>query len=328
MNKNTNANNKKNQHYVWRKHIAAWSEKDKIWCIREGDAEPFQSNPRNVAAERYFYELQVLSSEDLKLVKSIAFDPIKSGVLAKFSHDWVEKYQILFELIDYVRKQHTASAELNLEVVQLLKTLDEDFHSYLESTSGSYLDQLRCGDVSFYKDDGSAVEFCHFLSYQYLRTKKIQEKLIAENNEPFGPDTVRRIWPLLRHVFSINIGAQLFLRRDKMPLILVDAPPNIDFITCDQPVMNTYGAYIASGTQVENVEMYYPLSPRKALLLSDRIEFAKLHGKELSPFLAMYLNQIVERSSYHWLFAQKKESLRIGEKWMTPGGDFEIEGVS
>lgn len=94
-----------------------------------------------------------------------------------------------------------------------------------------------------------------------------------------------------------------------MPIVLQSAP-DLEFITGDQPVMNTYAAFAPAGAPVEKIEFYYPVSPQRAIIFTDRPMYMRSKGIPLlSAAHSSYLNQVVERSAHHQLFAKCKESL-------------------
>ena len=60
---------KKNQHYVFQAYLKPWAENDLIYCLRDGKI--FRPNLAGVACERFFYQLQDLTSEEIQLVENL-----------------------------------------------------------------------------------------------------------------------------------------------------------------------------------------------------------------------------------------------------------------
>ena len=84
----------------------------------------------------------------------------------------------------------------------------------------------------------------------------------------------------------------------------------MEFITADQPAINTYGAFVSQTRPLEELELFYPVSPTRAVILSSHPTYEGTHGPTLEPFRMEYLNQAIERVAYEQLFARSEESLR------------------
>ncbi len=81
------------------------------------------------------------------------------------------------------------------------------------------------------------------------------------------------------------------------------------FITSDQPAINTYGAFVPERTPIEKMELFYPVSPTRAVILSGHPVYQDTHGKVLEPFRMSVLNQAIERVAYEQLFADSDDAL-------------------
>jgi hypothetical protein len=91
----------------------------------------------------------------------------------------------------------------------------------------------------------------------------------------------------------------------------VTAPPGLKFITSDQPVINTYAAFIDEDMPVDDLELYFPVSPTHAAIISSHHAYQNTHGKELDAFRVNYLNHAMELQAHDQLFASTKEELQI-----------------
>jgi hypothetical protein len=60
---------------------------------------------------------------------------------------------------------------------------------------------------------------------------------------------------------------------------------------------------------LEELELYYPVSPTRAVILSDHSIYQ--HGMTLEPLRMNYLNQTIELIAYEQLFAKSEEPLRV-----------------
>ncbi len=63
--------NAKNQHYVWQHYLNAWTVDGTFCCYRQRDKKLFATQPKVVASESYFYEVQQLTDADNKFLEDV-----------------------------------------------------------------------------------------------------------------------------------------------------------------------------------------------------------------------------------------------------------------
>lgn len=302
-------NTKRRQHYVWKKYLNSWATNGRVWTIRTGDAKPFCTDPINVAVERDFYKLHGLTKEDEQLIRKIALDSIQDPILKKLNEGWLSQFSLLFaaEALIRPREDQVTGAKELLDT--MLLTIEEDGHAQLENTAGKCLDLLLQGHTGFYETAEGATDFSYFISHQYLRTKRMQDGVFASMARLGMPkQQCKRIWPILRHIFATSISYSIFIRRGTMKLILLNCTPGMEFITCDQPVLNTYAGWKLDSPAPTEVELYYPISPTQAVLLTDKPPSLEV-GEPLSSFMTEQYNQFIERAAHGFVFAKSEQSL-------------------
>jgi uncharacterized protein DUF4238 len=91
--------------------------------------------------------------------------------------------------------------------------------------------------------------------------------------------------------------------------MLLDNPTDIPFVTADQPVINI-AANPTQSIPVERFELYYPLSPAKALLLLEPSSDFLPAGSTVSADLAHLNNLRVAAHSYQQVFSDSPEELK------------------
>lgn len=301
--------NARRQHYVWQKYLEPWEREGKLWC-RRGDGDLFNTGTANVAVERDFYALRNITEGDLEFVQQFAIEPIKNETLRRMNHGWIDTFEKIFKVDGYARNHPKSTPELIKKLNVVLNSIEESNLSRIETNAKKFLDALTQGDSAFYYEDSTASQFCFFLANQYFRTKKIRDAVRNQfSATPLG-EAVDRTWPILRQIYTTSVAFSMYVERRlfKMSIIEVDLDQGVEFITCDQPVMNTYAAFTPN-VPVTEMEFYYPVSPAKAMVLSQRNSYVGMHVKFIDKFRATYLNQIVERSAYEWLFASRESSL-------------------
>jgi len=296
------------QHYVWRRYLTAWCVGNTVWCSRFKEGALFPSNPINLAVERYFYGLTDLTEEDVQFVRAFVVDRVNNAELRKLNIDWISHYEVVFALVRELRDSNADNTSLLEQIATLLTQIEEQALGDVEQSANEYLDSLICGDVSFYDDPDQASKFLIFLTQQYFRTKKIRDAVLERATVGVPASGMDRAWPIMRRIFATNVGACIFAKRATMKLCLLEAPDELEFITCDQPVINTYAVFNPSDV-TENDEFYYPVSPRRAVILSEHASYHGLHGTKLSALRVHYLNDLIAKAAYEQRFASRRASL-------------------
>lgn len=300
------------QHYVWQKYLEPWTltkgKARQLWCLRRGAPSPILLDIKNVAVERDFYRLRDLQAGDIDFVKTIAFGPKTNPKLRELNEGWIAQFDLFLRLQRAARNHPKASEAL-------LKTLDEQMIEYqenaysrMETDAVGHLIALQAADVRFFDDSDHAADFSYFLAHQYFRTKAIRNRIRSTFSQQSFKDRFDRTWPLFRYVFATNIGYSIFAERKTLKLQVLNAAPGMEFITGDQPAINTYGAFVAPNIVLDELELYYPVSPTRAAILSGHSIYQ--HGMTLEPLRMAYLNQTIEFIAYEQLFARTSEPLR------------------
>jgi len=295
---------KKRHHYVPRFHLKSWAKNDLIHCLQNGEIH--HTNLSNVACENHFYSLRELSPEDVEFVRAVAINDSPAGL--KASH---ERLVQAFTVPYWAKRslEHTASAdsEMMLEIDRMIAELNENFHTSIENVFKPHLDSMLSSDLSFLQDPAKASTFYWGLAVQYLRTNQTRRAKRTMSPERFA--FFLKVANLLVHILATNLGFNMYARREQYTIMLVDNPTAVPFITADQPAIN-----IASNPKEteapQRFELYYPLSPTKALLvLEPRGEFLP-HGSTASADLAHFWNLRMAAHSYRQVFSNSPEELK------------------
>lgn len=251
-----------NQHYVWQHYLRAWCAPKKIWCKRIDQPEPFSTSPRNVGAERFFYEFYELTPDDLAYIGSVIAQSNDED-LRKLNRGWIESFQMTFMIrrrLEDVEIEPESRLELEQALRDVEKTMGESFHGGTEMRAGPLLDALRREDVSFYANQAAATTFIDYLSHQYFRTAKHRNSMLALPN-PL-PHDMGRTWPVEAFIYATNLACSFAQRWRDYRIVLLRNRSEIPFITGDQPLINL------CGMQVEQVDLYYPLTPDLAMIFT------------------------------------------------------------
>ncbi len=300
---------KRRQHYVWRKYLEPWCDGGKVWCHRKGTS-PFHTNPINVAVERDFYKLTKLTKNDVVFVNKIAIEPINHAALRKLNAGWISLFETIFKLEEGLRGNQWLNPELIPKIDEVMHNLDEDHNTALENISANYLDSLIKGDASFYKDDVFATEFTYFMASQYFRTKNIRDSFFTNfsSRTPEGV-SIERTWPIIRYIFSTCVGFNLYANRDQYKLVILNNDTDAYFVTSDQPVQNVYAAGLLGKKSTDEVELFYPVSPNRAVLISNDTQYADKQEQVIGSSTVSYYNNIVAKGAYEQIFTKTMDCL-------------------
>jgi hypothetical protein len=258
---------KKLHHKVARFYLKAWDEKGRdtedaqVFCLQNGQIQP--RSLRTVAAENHFYRLRELSELDRKFIRELAIADSPEGL--REAH---EQLLLSFSLPHFTKRKLEASGhatpELLGQVDTMIREMNENLHTSIEDEFKPSLEAMLNGDLSFYADGPKAAVFCRGLAAQYLRTDLIKNARRVLRESEFK--LFERIANVLVHIYSINLGRSLYIGRDRYKIVLLENASAVPFVTADQPVINI-AASPAETTPPEKFELYYPLSPAKAMLL-------------------------------------------------------------
>jgi len=194
-----------------------------------------------------------------------------------------------------------------------LNNFEEEYHSHIESNSIQYLDFLKQEDLSFYQQEEQAMNFLLFISEQYFRTKKMRSAI-----EKIPSQNLKTIWPILRHIHASQMALNLYTTRDRYTLVLLKNGSHAPLLTGDQPIINTKVVPEERDKPPEKLEMYYPVSPKLAVLLTE-----KEKGKTYSPTVLHYeeverYNRMIVAHALEQVYSNCKPSLEFFSKQARP----------
>ena len=307
------------QHYVWRSYLAAWrktnSSDGQIVCLR--DKKPFPVSLTKVAKENCFYGVKELSQQERELIYEMTVRNTK-GAQRSINESWLSLYCAPFDFVDnltvlgYSVLGHTDRVDIeedqefqnwNIEYV-------EKIHAKIEETGQPYIASLRQDSLDFWKDEADRDKFSFFLCNQYFRTKKIRDNIIAafeKGKREFGffaDIRPENMWSPLSLIFASNVGAHI---AHNFSAVLLQAD-NACFIVGDQPVINTHSTFDMMTTPTD-VELFYPVTPHSALLLTTDPKYTSGQILKISDDEVDKYNTLEQRSAKEMVFAKERVHL-------------------
>ena len=118
--------------------------------------------------------------------------------------------------------------------------------------------------------------------------------------------SIFRLWNILTHLLAMNVGASLFHERRQRSLVLIHNSTEVPFITGDQPVINLKSTW---PHPPQCLAIYYPISPKLALVLGDVGEDMPFPAEGVTATQALKLNRLLFAASHKQVFAQSASSL-------------------
>jgi hypothetical protein len=295
-------------HKVARFYLKSWDEKGRdskhaqVFCLQDGKVR--LSNLKNIAAENYFYRLRQLNESDVKFIREIAITG--SPEQLKPYHERLLCWFLLpHEIRHKIGNPYTdVTSQLAQNLDAMIVGMNERLHTSIEEDFKPFLEHMLNGDSGFYAEPPAAAKFLRGIAAQYLRTDltKKAERIWKSG----GFEVIERTANILVHIFSINLGFSLYADRERYKLVILENHTNIPFVTTDQPVINI-AANPSQTKPPDKFELYYPLSPTKAMLL---VEPSSDHfACNLSAMSVNVYNSHMAAHSYQQIYANSRHVL-------------------
>ena len=262
------------QHYVWQQYLEPWIRNGKIWWERSGLIKNTDTN--SILFRNDNYKIHKLNKLEKYLLEKLFIEDKRQPV------EYVNKLMAFtIELTDSL--ENISSEKFKNKIDDIRIQAGEDMISQSESMGFVALDFLKREEMSFFdyeKDDDTLFDFFHFVNYQYFRTKKVRDR-IKKVMEPQSKliqkefnSTLEIDWEKLMSIglhFLVNkiTYGVLSFKKKYFIRMLIDNKNRL--ITSDQPVINTKASN-DDNVLTEELEYYYPITPRIAILLTNSID--------------------------------------------------------
>ena len=302
----SNLPNVKNQHYVWRHYLSAWAPGGTFWCYRHKDKKLFRTQPKSVANENYFYQAHRLTSADEEFLESI-ISQASDERLREINRNFIRYSQATFrlrDLLDDKKLSDQQRTEIDKALHWVDKNLGEHFHAGIEHKSHDILDLLRRENDDFYEIEERRIDFLYFLSNQYFRTAKMRLAMSGVPRRVPGHDPHRTIG-IECLIYATNLGRELFRESKAYRIIFLRNQTPTPFIMADQPVIN-----MLNPKKTDDVELYYPLSPTLAIVLTKDTQRFPDQRRRASQFEVENYNYTMYQASEDQVYSNDEAYLR------------------
>lgn len=310
----------KKQHYIWRNYLRPWTDNNsttgRITCLRKNKI--FSTSLMNIAHENYFYNIHALSDLERKCIYKMVIEHT-SGAQREMCMGWLNLCCAPFDLENelwYLFRSVGTQYGDRIEEKQKLEKWKieyiEKLHDQIELMGIQYLENLKQRDMAFWDSEEHRDRFSFFICNQYFRTKRTREVVISAfqmtkskfPNGDFANIHPENIWIPLSLILASNLGAHITL---DFSAVLLQAKES-SFIVGDQPVINTYSTFDMS-TQPKDMELFYPITPHLALLLTKNPQYTNGSTVELNTQEIARYNRLEFMLSWEQTFAKDRTQL-------------------
>ena len=284
---------KRRHHSVWKKYLMAWALNEKIYCLDLSNNNLFNSNPINVGIEKDLYKLNELTEREMAIIKSIIESSPKHR--QKAHKKLLNDYNMVFRLKNLLKSKDIKDNEIDTALAEYINNFGEELHSQIENLGEEYIDSIMEEDVSFYDTNDGCTGFLYYLSDQCMRVP-LRIKIHG----------ISRIWNLLGHIFADNMGWSLYRDRRLYKIVLLKNNSNVEFITGDKPVINTYWDKETLSLPDE-IELYYPVSPKLSVLLTKAENYNGSNNLLLNEKEVIMYNSLNVKNAHRQVYAMSEE---------------------
>ncbi len=295
---------KKKHHYVWKEYLKSWTENEKIPALVKNEKKIITPNPEGVAQQRYFYALEEFTEEEEIILKELVNLWSKESTL-KINLEFYETFTLYSKL-----KRLTKTIDLNDELKEKLNLLRtntmEDSHLIFENFGNKIINIRKFEDLTFLDEEMELFFTMIYISFQYLRTKNMQLKIkvAVEKYDYLSP----KFLTFLPFLYATGIADSLTYEK-KTKFIFLENTSEIDFITSDQPLINNKIEELNDNGTIAQMEIYYPITPRIALIIHCQEQNEKYRKVSLNSNEVNNYNKTIFNHSNEFIFASSTEQL-------------------
>lgn len=300
----------KKQHYVWRKYLASWkndpNDKD-IWTALLQQNKVQKIGLMDVAQSSYFYKFEELSSDEIRFLRNYSCD--LSEQVKRLADTIIFAYEIFAQL---KRKNVAGEMPKDVNFEHDVKKAEvnsfENIQSKIEKMGQKLIGCQSIKEIEELAEENE-IDFLCFIWVQYLRTRAMKSNVVKSLSGKQHLETIaEKCWPFFNFVVAMQM-VECMLQRNDYHFIFVKNNGNVPFITGDQPVINTKSGITDDRGFVKELELYYPLSPKRALVI-DFISGEKFSEIDIDDEYACQHNKMIYGESQIHVFANEENVLK------------------
>ena len=286
-------------HRVWHHYLDQWRTFSQTWCLRNN-----RISHGDIQNKRLIFYINHLDLQHIALLNELFFDKMHPD-LKILNMNWISLLTEIQRLLQ-IKEPEEQHFQALQKIRNLAYTFEEDFHSKYDTGSMLLLDKLYQKDFSLLNEDDYYL-FNTYMCVQYFRTKNRKKSFLAMQKD-YPTVDILRIWNISSYMLASNMA--FTIANDGYKHIFLENNTAINFITGDQPVINTYtGLEIINPLEYEPFELYYPLTPKLALLITRNDAFTHKSIYQLNEDDVYKYNDLIFKNSFEQVYSKEKSEL-------------------
>lgn len=259
--------------------------------------------------EKDFYQITKLELEHIDTI--LEFSSLSPITLQKQHYNYLKNFLTIQKLEKSLNYSNIQSEEANQTILAAKCNLLENLHTEHENDALPILEELAKGNIAILDNDREMRTFILFLGHQMTRTKNFKDCAItgmSKNNPTLGKK-MEHSWWFLSYMFGMNLGRNFYLARHTENHTLLLNNTNTDFITSDQPAINTHSCIKDEEFKSpENIDLFYPISPKYAYLISQSHRFES-GLVEIDESTVIEFNKKIAKNANKHIFSLRKQEI-------------------
>lgn len=287
----------KNQHYVWRRYLKPWTIERKgkqIYTYFIDSDEIGKTSLKNVAQERFFYEIQDLSEIELIAARKYV------NTFPSFTRTYADTFLLSYEAVSKGLMSDSDKFEF----------AKNSFEKILTIVERHGINLLNCKDIKELKEIPNLDQCIFYLCIQYCRTKKMRMNGInGLVDRPLAGQLFDKLFPLTSILFGTTLAHNIFVGNCNTKYIFIKNETSSSFLTSDQPAINLLSDDLDEEGYAKSFELYYPTSPSTAIMITFKPEIEKFSEIIADEACVKYLNTKICENALSFIFADKEDYL-------------------
>ena len=243
---------------------------------------------KNVAQERFFYEIQGLS--DIELIAARKY----VNTFPSFTRLYADAFLLSYEVVSKGMMSDSDKIEF----------AKNSFEKTLSNIERQGTNLLNCKSLKELKDIPNLDQCVFYLCIQYCRTKKMRMNGIKGfHNRPLASQLFDKLFPLTSILFGTTLAHNIYVGNYNTKYVFIKNETCSPFLTSDQPAINLLSDDLDEDGYVKSFELYYPTSPSTAVMITFRQEIEKFSEINADEAYVKYLNTKICENALSFIFA-------------------------
>ena len=293
---------KKRCHCVWRDYLYSWTTPLGMWGLRHNKI--YHTGTYSIQNKRLFFYLNHLDEQYITVLNELSINKMHP-LLKDLNTNWIT----LFAEIIRLRKkaeQTSNDVEIQLKINDLTYTFEEEFHTKYDTGTIELFHKLYQKDLSFL-DGKDYYSFNTYICVQYFWTKARKQSFLTMQKD-FPEVDLLQIRNILFYMLATSMA--FCISQEGYKHILLENNTINGFITGDQPVVNTCErSQFINLFEYAPFELYYPLTPKLALLITNNDGFTHKSVYQLNENDVNNYNNLIFKNSFEHVFSKEKSEL-------------------